>query len=155
MYGIPLAQINAVRVATSPRHAASTLTPLTLPIPPPPPPDFDVHHGNGTEACVDAVVPRTVVHHYKTPFSEGVEKFSVWRPWLDEDDSDRVFFASVQGYGPKAPGVAAFVYPGSGATCDTRAGVKDDGGVDFMGQRVDEDPEVRMGVGGIRNATGT
>lgn len=26
---------------------------------------------------------------------------------------------SVQGYGPKAPGYPAFVYPGSGATCDT------------------------------------
>lgn len=27
---------------------------------------------------------------------------------------------SVQGYGPKAPGYPAFVYPGSGATCDTK-----------------------------------
>ena len=27
---------------------------------------------------------------------------------------------SVQGYGQKAPGIGAFVYPGSGATCDTR-----------------------------------
>ena len=27
---------------------------------------------------------------------------------------------SVQGYGEKAPGIGAFVYPGSGATCDTR-----------------------------------
>ena len=26
---------------------------------------------------------------------------------------------SVQGYGPKLPGVEAYVYPGSGATCDT------------------------------------
>ena len=27
---------------------------------------------------------------------------------------------SVQGYGEKGPGIGAFVYPGSGATCDTR-----------------------------------
>lgn len=27
---------------------------------------------------------------------------------------------SVQGYGEKSPGIGAFVYPGSGATCDTR-----------------------------------
>lgn len=26
----------------------------------------------------------------------------------------------MQGYGPKAPGYPAFVYPGSGATCDTK-----------------------------------
>jgi hypothetical protein len=30
------------------------------------------------------------------------------------------FRRSVQGYGPKAPGYPAFVYPGSGATCDTK-----------------------------------
>ena len=27
---------------------------------------------------------------------------------------------SVQGYGEKAPGIGAYVYPGSGATCDTK-----------------------------------
>ncbi len=38
--------------------------------------------------------------------------------------SNIILFAhcrSVQGYGHKAEGIEAYVYPGSGATCDTRA----------------------------------
>ena len=82
--------------------------------------DFDVHHGNGTEACVASVVPSTEVHRFSTPFGVGEHRNPVWRPWLDDTDRDNVFFASVQGYGHKAPGIEAFVYPGSGATSDTR-----------------------------------
>jgi hypothetical protein len=35
--------------------------------------DFDVHHGNGTEACVAATAPRTLRFPYFTPLSEGVQ----------------------------------------------------------------------------------
>eukprot|EP00887_Chlorella_sp_A99_P002366 scaffold10.g2366.t1 len=83
--------------------------------------DFDVHHGNGTEACVANTVPSIARHAFSTPFSEGSQLFPQWKPWLGEEDAQRIFFASVQGYGPKLPGVEAFVYPGTGATCDTRA----------------------------------
>lgn len=55
--------------------------------------DFDVHHGNGTEACVGGVVPAMARHAFKTPFSEGVQSFPLWRPWLDEHDKDNILFA--------------------------------------------------------------
>ncbi|CAG9462216.1 unnamed protein product [Pedinophyceae sp. YPF-701] len=103
--------------------------------------DFDVHHGNGTEACVTSVIPATLKARFKTPFSEGVQTFPVWRPWLDDQDPDRIFFASVQGYGPKAPGLDAFVYPGSGATCDTRPSARFAQTTDSRGETIEEDPE--------------
>ena len=85
--------------------------------------DFDVHHGNGTEACVANTAPSLAKYAFSTPYGEGVQQFPVYHPWHDSDDKDNIFFASVQGYGPKAPGyMDAFVYPGSGATCDTRGG---------------------------------
>lgn len=83
--------------------------------------DFDVHHGNGTEACVANTAPSLDKFAFSTPYGDGLQQFPVYKPWHDVDDKDNVFFASVQGYGPKMPGVGAFVYPGSGATCDTRA----------------------------------
>lgn len=92
--------------------------------------DFDVHHGNGTEACVANTVPSLAKFAFSTPYGEGMQQFPVYKPWHDVDDRDRIFFASVQGYGQKMPGSGAYVYPGSGSTCDTRdtnvtgAGVK-------------------------------
>ncbi|GAB4814038.1 hypothetical protein N2152v2_001084 [Parachlorella kessleri] len=82
--------------------------------------DFDVHHGNGTEACVAATIPSVRSFKVQTPYSEGMQAFPVYRPWLGAEDRDNIFFASVQGYGPKVEGMDVFVYPGSGATCDTR-----------------------------------
>lgn len=82
--------------------------------------DFDVHHGNGTEACVANTAPSLDTFEFATPYGKGTQTFPVYKPWNDENDKDHVFFASVQGYGPKAHGVAAYVYPGSGATCDTK-----------------------------------
>ena len=52
-----------------------------------------MHHGNGTEACVGAVVPRIVKHAFKTPLSEGMQLFPMFRPWLDTDDADNILFA--------------------------------------------------------------
>lgn len=82
--------------------------------------DFDVHHGNGTEACVANTAPSLDTFEFATPYGKGTQTFPVYKPWCDESDKDNVFFASVQGYGPKGYGIGAFVYPGSGATCDTK-----------------------------------
>jgi acetoin utilization deacetylase AcuC-like enzyme/ankyrin repeat protein len=82
--------------------------------------DFDVHHGNGTEACVVGTAPRAVRVPFSTGLSEGVQVYHTWKPWRDSDDGDHVLFISVQGVGPKAHGVDAYVYPGSGATHDSK-----------------------------------
>ena len=55
--------------------------------------DFDVHHGNGTQACVGGAVPGVAKYSFKTPTSEGVQTFPVFRPWLDFDDADNILFA--------------------------------------------------------------
>jgi len=82
--------------------------------------DFDVHHGNGTQACVGGLAPSTVRHSFSHPFGSGEQSFPVFKPWLDFDDSSNVLFASVQGYGKKGFGDSvSWVYPGSGGTCDT------------------------------------
>jgi len=81
--------------------------------------DFDVHHGNGTEACVANTAPSMDTFEFATPYGKGTQTFPVYKPWYDESDKDNIFFASVQGYGPKGYGMGAYVYPGSGATCDT------------------------------------
>jgi len=82
---------------------------------------LDVHHGNGTQACVGGVAPSVARHAFTTPLSEGVQAFPTFKPWADFDDADRVFFASVQGYGHKGPaGVEGWVYPGSGGTMDSK-----------------------------------
>lgn len=82
--------------------------------------DFDVHHGNGTEACVVNAIPTLKRQDFVTPWSEGTQIFPTYKPWRDMDDPENIFFASVQGFGPKMPGMEAFVYPGSGATRDSR-----------------------------------
>ena len=55
--------------------------------------DFDVHHGNGTEACVAATTPSLRKFGFKTPFSEGSQTFPSFSPWLDTDDADNILFA--------------------------------------------------------------
>ncbi len=82
--------------------------------------DFDVHHGNGTEACVRAVVPGKVSSAVASPFGQGVQSFPVWKPWRGEGDGDRILFASVQGFGEVVPGTGHAFYPGTGCTCDNR-----------------------------------
>lgn len=94
--------------------------------------DFDVHHGNGTEAILQRVLPTKKTIGFSTPYSEGTQVFPLWSPWLDDGDKDHIFFASVQGYGaygndcteeleleePAAQG--ALFYPGTGKTRDSR-----------------------------------
>ncbi len=65
--------------------------------------DFDVHHGNGTEACVSNTTPKTVRFAFSNALSDGLVVHHTYSPWRDVDDDKNVFFASVQGYGRKAP----------------------------------------------------
>ncbi|BDA44253.1 probable type-2 histone deacetylase 2 at C-terminar half [Coccomyxa sp. Obi] len=80
--------------------------------------DFDVHHGNGTQACIGNTVPSLASYAFHTPLSKGSQTFPQYKPWRDFDDPDNIFFASVQGYGQ--PEAGRWFYPGSGATGDTR-----------------------------------
>ena len=63
--------------------------------------------------------PSSSARAYATPFGEGRETYYHWRPWFDGDDRRNLLFGSVQGYGHRTKHSPAFVYPGSGATCDT------------------------------------
>lgn len=91
--------------------------------------DFDVHHGNGTQACVASVMPQHHKHRMQVPgFGPQMNvSWETFKPWLDEGDEGRVFFASVQGFGPRdaeAGPEGGFLYPGSGST--SAAGVGGD-----------------------------
>ena len=55
--------------------------------------DFDVHHGNGTQACVGRLVPQVVQYPISTPLCDGSLKFQSFHPWLDETDSQNIIFA--------------------------------------------------------------
>ena len=55
--------------------------------------DFDVHHGNGTEACMGRLLPQTLTYGLKTPLCNGQLNFRSFSPWLDFDDKDNFFFA--------------------------------------------------------------
>ena len=46
--------------------------------------DFDVHHGNGTEAIVKNLVPSTAVKAIALPMSTITVETPMYRPWLDE-----------------------------------------------------------------------
>ena len=56
--------------------------------------DFDVHHGNGTEAVIHNLVPNIEKGSIRTPFAFGEISTTTYRPWLDETDIQNVFFAS-------------------------------------------------------------
>ncbi|CAD7955327.1 unnamed protein product [Amoebophrya sp. A120] len=85
--------------------------------------DFDVHHGNGTEAVVRNICPtgRREASKYSrvsTHFGEQITLHSKpprsSKPWLDpQSDANEVFFASIHGFG-------GGFYPGTGETAHTR-----------------------------------
>ncbi|MEW5318555.1 MAG: hypothetical protein WDW38_009769 [Sanguina aurantia] len=81
--------------------------------------DFDVHHGNGTQAVVMNTVPSTQRVAFSTPFAAGGMEFPTYKPWLGVEDASNIFFASVQGYGRRTPNSSSWFYPGSGATADS------------------------------------
>ncbi|KAK3259135.1 hypothetical protein CYMTET_31855, partial [Cymbomonas tetramitiformis] len=78
--------------------------------------DFDVHHGNGTQACVAATVPTMRRVPFSTDAITGTLNVPCWKPWLDNNDPSAIFFASSQGYGSKGDEGEAWFYPGSGGT---------------------------------------
>ncbi len=55
--------------------------------------DFDVHHGNGTQACIGNTVPTLANYNFQTPLSQGSQTFPKYKPWRDTDDPDNIFFA--------------------------------------------------------------
>ncbi len=75
--------------------------------------DFDVHHGNGTEAIVRNLAPSVSITRLEDEFmSSMVIRRQTYKPWLNETDADDVFFASVHGLKDEGP----WFYPGSGPT---------------------------------------
>lgn len=90
--------------------------------------DFDIHHGNGTEACVQAVVPTAWTESHETPLGSISASGVTYKPWLGASDKERIFFASIHGYGHDGPdmgedaeemGPVSAFYPGSGGPNDT------------------------------------
>jgi len=84
--------------------------------------DFDVHHGNGTEAMCDGVLPKTLKKKVNLMDCEVTINVPAFRPWLDDKDPDRIFFASTHGYGQsrdEGPRSSHF-FPGTGSTKNTR-----------------------------------
>jgi hypothetical protein len=61
--------------------------------------DFDVHHGNGTEACIRNVQPTMTSKTFTSTMCETTVKTHSYKPWLNEQDKDNIFFASVHGFG--------------------------------------------------------
>ncbi|CAN0478895.1 unnamed protein product, partial [Ectocarpus sp. 12 AP-2014] len=81
--------------------------------------DFDVHHGNGTEHIVKALVPKVEEASIKTPFCQGLLQQVTYKPWLNAEDPDKCLFVSVHGYGLKEREMpSGWFYPGSGKTTD-------------------------------------
>ena len=86
--------------------------------------DFDVHHGNGTEDVIRNLVPTQEEHGVASlPFCTASFKTDKYRPWLNEEDADNVFFVSTHGFGRKATEGSStapqpWFYPGSGPSCD-------------------------------------
>lgn len=78
--------------------------------------DFDIHHGNGTEAIISSLSP---IHLCSTRDQLNLH-FSMhlpsYRPWLGSDDKYNVLYISTHGYGDH-------FYPGSGTkSTDVREG---------------------------------
>ena len=55
--------------------------------------DFDVHHGNGTQACIGNTVPSLATYAFLTPLSKGSQIFPQYKPWLDFSDAENILFA--------------------------------------------------------------
>lgn len=78
--------------------------------------DFDVHHGNGTEAMVRNLVPNQVTHEINSAPFFGNLVYDSYKPWLDDDDNKNVLFISSHAYGSDAYGR---FYPASGKYCSS------------------------------------
>jgi len=95
--------------------------------------DFDVHHGNGTEVCVNHLQQdAALTDSYVLP-TGGSLKVSqpMFKPWLGEKDFENVLFCSVHGFGKARPGLdpnplvpphLPSFYPASGANAGWKEG---------------------------------
>jgi acetoin utilization deacetylase AcuC-like enzyme len=72
--------------------------------------DFDVHHGNGTEAILRNLYPSEVVNTLRLPFGNAAFSMMSYKPWLDETDGGEVLFVSSHGYGKRDPGTSHSSY---------------------------------------------
>ncbi|CDW86211.1 histone deacetylase [Stylonychia lemnae] len=86
--------------------------------------DFDVHHGNGTQEIVEALLPKKFVVKYNTPFSELQETQYQCRPWLDLEDAKNVLFCSVHLFQVSDHEIK--FYPGTG---DSEENTKNDNSI--------------------------
>lgn len=95
--------------------------------------DFDVHHGNGTEAIIRNLIPNLKKQNIDTGYCNVSLQHCEYKPWRDETDSENVLFASVHGFGSKLAGMPLddrvpkgyWFYPGSGATSGLQGNVED------------------------------
>lgn len=55
--------------------------------------DIDIHHGNGTEEIIRNLKPRSVF--LPTPSSWAPVSIQQYKPWLNEQDADEIFFSSI------------------------------------------------------------
>jgi len=69
--------------------------------------DFDVHHGNGTEAIVRNLQPTTLKSKLDLPMGSMEVTQSTFKPWLDGTDGDNTMFVSLHGYGKWDPKASA------------------------------------------------
>ncbi len=74
--------------------------------------DIDIHHGNGTEACVRNLSPS--MQPVPLPSSWAPVYQQSYKPWLDEDDHKETFFGSMHLF------QGEHFYPGSGLDCCER-----------------------------------
>lgn len=66
--------------------------------------DFDVHHGNGTQACIEALVPQEIEHSVQLPGGGSLShKRVLWKPWAEAGEASGVMFVSSHGFGPRNP----------------------------------------------------
>ena len=79
--------------------------------------DFDVHHGNGTQEIVEALIkPKEFIQKKNvSPFSTCEVKTWQFKPWLDLDDGKNVLFSSVHLWDNHEMNSSCF-YPGTGST---------------------------------------
>lgn len=71
--------------------------------------DIDIHHGNGTEACVRNLTPS--MQQVPLPSSWAPVYQQSYKPWLDDDDNKETFFGSVHLF------QGEHFYPGTGSDC--------------------------------------
>jgi acetoin utilization deacetylase AcuC-like enzyme len=74
--------------------------------------DFDVHHGNGTQAILENLKPNRISNKLHLDFATAEVKTYSYKPWLGDADSDNVRFFSSHGYGRDE---FSIFYPASGS----------------------------------------